>query len=71
MNYSLTLVFVTSSGDTATFSISDVRSDLTKEEVTKLANDILEQNIFTSNKGNDLVSLYSAKLNERRSTELV
>ncbi|WP_326512487.1 DUF2922 domain-containing protein [Clostridium intestinale] len=70
MNYSLTLVFVTSSGDKATFSISDVRSDLTKEEVTKLANDILEQNIFTS-KGNDLISLYSAKLNERRSTELV
>jgi hypothetical protein len=34
MNYSLTLVFVTSSGDKATFSISDVRSDLTKEEVT-------------------------------------
>ncbi|ERK29080.1 DUF2922 domain-containing protein [Clostridium intestinale] len=68
MNYVLSLIFLTASGDKATFSVSDVRPDLPKSEVVKLANAILEQNIFTTKNG-DLVSLYSAKLDEKKSTK--
>lgn len=59
MNYVLSMVFLTTSGDKATFSISDVSPNLPKEEVVKLANAILEQNIFSTKNG-DLVSLYYA-----------
>ena len=67
MDYSLVLTFLTTSGEKATLTIGDVRSDLTSEEVTTLATTILQQAIFTSKNG-DLASFHSAKLNEKRST---
>lgn len=68
MNYVLSMVFLATSGDKATFSVSDVKPDLPKSEVVKLANAILEQNIFSTKNG-DLVSLYSTKMDEKKSTK--
>lgn len=64
MDYSLSLTFVTESGDKANITIADVRSDLTNEEVYELVTVILQENIFLSKNGS-FVSFYSASLTEK------
>jgi len=51
MDYSLSLSFITESGAKTNITIADVRSDVTKEEITELVTEILRQNIFTSKNG--------------------
>ncbi|ERK28377.1 DUF2922 domain-containing protein [Clostridium intestinale] len=68
MDYSLSLSFITESGAKTNITIADVRSDVTKEEITELVTEILRQNIFTSKNGS-LVSFYSAKLTEKNVKE--
>jgi hypothetical protein len=70
MDFTLYLSFITSSGKKSSMTIPGVRSDITKDEVSDLMNLIIEKNIFLSDKG-FLVSAHSAKVTEKRSTELV
>ena len=64
MAYSLSLTFITESGDKANLTIADVRSDLTDADVSELVTAILAENIFLSKNGS-LVSFYSASLTEK------
>ncbi|WP_315108856.1 DUF2922 domain-containing protein [Clostridium intestinale] len=68
MQYSLSLTFVTESGDKSNLTIADVRSDLSNDEVTELVKSILALNVFTSKNGS-LVSFYAAKLTEKNSRD--
>lgn len=46
MQYSLSLTFVTESGDKSNITIADVRSDLSNAEVTELVKEILALNVL-------------------------
>ena len=68
MQYSLSLTFVTESGDKSNITIADVKSNLSNAEVTELVKEILALNVFTSKNGS-LVSFYGAKLTEKNSRD--
>ena len=67
MEYTLTMTFITQTGDKGTMSISDIREDITKEEAMTLMDAIISENIFTSKNG-DYVSKYGAKVVQRDTT---
>ena len=69
MEYSLQMVFITEIGEKSSLTISEVRPDLTNEDVVTLMDAIIENNIFSTNKG-DLVSKYSAQVVQRDVTKL-
>ena len=69
MKYSLILTFLTTNGERSTLTITDVRSDISPEEVAEVVAVILSENIFTTKNG-DLASFKSARFDERRSTTL-
>lgn len=68
MDYSLTMTFVSTSGDKTSLTISGVKDTLTKEDVTTLMDTIIENDIFVSN-GASLVSKYGAQLTQRQTTK--
>ena len=69
MEYSLQMVFITEIGEKSSLTISEVRPDLTNEDVVTLMDAIIENNIFSTNKG-DLVSKYSAQVVQRDVTKI-
>ena len=69
MEYSLQMVFITEIGEKSSLTISEVRPALTNEDVVTLMDAIIENNIFSTNKG-DLVSKYSAQVVQRDVTKI-
>ena len=68
MEYTLTMTFLTETGEKSNISISDVKPGITNDEVQVLMDSIIENNIFENSKGM-LVSKYSAQVTERQVTK--
>lgn len=68
MEYSLSMTFITETGDKVSMTVSGVKSTLTQGEVTSLMDTIIAKDIFQSKNGS-LVSKYSAQLVERQVTK--
>ena len=51
MEYILSMTFITSTNVKSTMSISGVKSDLTKEQISALMDKIIEKNIFQPKSG--------------------
>ena len=66
--YTLSMVFLTETGDKRTISISKVKANITQLEVDNLMNILIGHDIFMSKYG-DLQGAYSAKLTERTVTK--
>lgn len=68
MEYTLTMTFLTETGEKTNISISDVKDGITNDEVQVLMDSLIENNIFENKKG-VLVSKYSAQVTERTVTK--
>ena len=68
MEYTLTMTFLTETGEKSNISISDVKAGVTNEEVQVLMDSLIVNNIFENKKG-ALVSKYSAQVTERQVTK--
>ena len=68
MEYTLTMTFLTETGEKTNISISDVKDGITNDEVQALMYSLIENNIFENKKG-VLVSKYSAQVTERAVTK--
>ena len=68
MKYTLTMTFLSETGEKSNISISDVKAGITNEEVQVLMDSLIENNIFENSKGM-LVSKYSAQVTERQVTK--
>jgi hypothetical protein len=68
MEYSLSMIFVNTSGDKVSISISGVKPDITQTEASALMDTIIAKDIFLSN-GGSLTAKYSAQLAERTVTK--
>ena len=68
MEYTLTMTFLSETGEKSNISISDVKAGITNEEVKVLMDSLIENNIFENSKGM-LVSKYSAQVTERQVTK--
>lgn len=51
MEYTLTMTFLTKTGEKSNISISDVKDGITNEEVQALMDSLIENNIFQNKKG--------------------
>ena len=51
MEYTLNMVFLTTSGNKTTFSVTNVKNNLTEAQVNTLMNNFLTENIFTTSSG--------------------
>lgn len=65
MEYTLTMTFITESGEKSNVSISDVKKGITNDEVQELMDSIIENNIFQNKKG-AFVTKYAAQVTERQ-----
>ena len=61
MNITLYLTFLTEENKKISYSITDVKEDITTDEIYSIANKIINKSVFTTARG-DLKELYSAKL---------
>lgn len=68
MEYSLTMNFVTNSGKKAAIKISDVKSDLTEDQISTLMDTIIAKDIFVTAKGS-LVSKAGAQFVGKNTTK--
>ena len=68
MEYTLTMTFLTETGEKTNMSISDVKDGITNDEVQALMDSLIENNIFENKKG-ALASKYSAQVTERTVTK--
>ena len=68
MEYTLTMTFLSETGEKSNISISDVKAGITNEEVQVLMDSLIANNIF-ENKKEALVSKYSAQVTERQVTK--
>ena len=68
MEYTLTMTFLTETGEKSNISISDVKAGVTNEEAQVLMDSLIVNNIFENKKG-ALVSKYSAQVTERQVTK--
>lgn len=68
MEYTLTMTFLTETGEKSNISISGVKDGITNDEVKVLMDSLIENNIFENSKGR-LVSKYSAQVTERQVTK--
>jgi len=69
MDYSLSMTFINASGDKVSMSITGVKDNLAKAEVTTLMDTIIGNDVFIS-KGGALVSKYGAQLVQRQATKI-
>ena len=67
--YTLNMVFVTTTGKKVTFSVSGAKETVTDGQVNKLMDDILAKNIFTTSSG-DLKSKDSAAVVSKKVTKV-
>ncbi|AJG99451.1 DUF2922 domain-containing protein [Clostridium beijerinckii] len=68
MEYSLSMIFLTTSGEKSTLSVSGVKPTLTKDEVNALMETVITKNIFKTNSG-DLVKKSGAQVTQRQVTK--
>ncbi|MDD7794224.1 DUF2922 domain-containing protein [Clostridium sp. 'White wine YQ'] len=68
MEYVLSMTFVTSSGDKASFSVTGVKESITEAEVSALMDTIIAKDIFITKSGS-YVSKYGAQLTQRQITK--
>lgn len=68
MEYVLTMNFITSTGSKSSMTISGVKSDLTKEQISSLMDKIIEKNIFQTKSGT-FASKSGANVTERKITK--
>ena len=68
MEFTLSMTFITETGEKANLSLSEVRDDLTEEDVFSLMDTTIENDIFESKKG-ALTAKYSAVITQRQSTK--
>ena len=68
MEYILAMTFLTSTGAKSTMSISGVKADITKEQISALMDTIIEKNIFQTKSGT-LASKSGANVTERKITK--
>lgn len=68
MEYTLTMTFLTETGEKSNISISDVKDGITNGEVQALMDSLITNNIFENKKG-ALVSKYSAQVTQRAVTK--
>ena len=68
MEYTLTMTFLTETGEKSNISISGVKDGITNDEAKALMDSLIENNIFENSKGR-LVSKYSAQVTERQVTK--
>lgn len=68
MEFTLSMTFLTSTGEKSTMSLSDVKENLTQEEVSALMDAIISNDIFETRKGN-FVGKSTAQLIERTVTK--
>lgn len=69
MTKTLQMVFQNEAGNNVTISLSDVKDDLTTEQIKSAMNTIVAKNIFNST-GGDLVAVVSANLVSRDVQEI-
>lgn len=67
MEYTLTMVFTTITGEKLNLNISKVREDLSKTEIDNLMNKLIEVGVVANAKG-ALVSKVSAKVTGKKVT---
>lgn len=68
MEYTLTMTFVSASGDKVNLSVSDVKHDLDQAKVSELMDTIIAKDVFVS-KGGALTSKYGAQITQRQVTK--
>lgn len=68
MDYTLTMVFLTTTGTKQSFSVSGVKANVSQDEVIGIMDAILTSGIFTATKG-ELASKYNAYVTEKKVTE--
>ena len=68
MEYILTMTFITSTNAKSSMTVSGVKSDITKEQISALMDTIIEKNIFQTKSGT-LASKSGANVTERKITK--
>lgn len=68
MEYILTMTFTTEIGEKSSMTISGVKGDITKEEISALMDKIIEKNIFETKYGS-LAGKSGANVTERKITK--
>lgn len=68
MEYILTMNFITSTGAKSSMTISGVKADITKEQISELMDKLIEKNIFETKTGT-FVSKSGANVTERKITK--
>ena len=68
MEYTLTMTFLTETGEKYNISISDVKAGITNDEVQALMDSLIANNIFENKKG-ALVSKHSDQVTQRSVTK--
>ncbi|NFE75332.1 DUF2922 domain-containing protein [Clostridium botulinum] len=68
MEYNLSLIFLNTIGSKSSLTITDVKQDITADEVKALMNLIVEKDFFLTGKGS-FVKPYSAQLVQREVTK--
>ena len=68
MEFSLSMTFVTETGDKVSMTVSGVKSDITQAEVSTLMNTIIAKDVFLT-KNRSLTAKYSAQLTQREVTK--
>lgn len=68
MEYTLSMVFITTNGEKTTISISDVKENLTQADAITLMDKIIEKDVFFTKNGS-LVEKYSAQVVQRAVTK--
>ena len=68
MEYTLTMTFLTESGEKAAFTLAGVKNNVSESEVQALMDSIIENNIFYNKKG-AYVSKQSAQVTGKEITK--
>ena len=68
MEFTLSMTFLTSTGEKTTMSVSNVKENLTQDEAVTLMDAIIAIDIFQTSKGN-FVAKSAAQVTERKVTK--
>ena len=68
MEFTLSMTFLTSTGEKTTISVSNVKENITQDEAVTLMDAIIANDIFQTSKGN-FVAKSAAQVTERKVTK--
>lgn len=68
MEFTLSMTFLTSTGEKTTMSVSNVKENITQDEEVTLMDAIIANDIFQTSKGN-FVAKSAAQVTERKVTK--